>query len=31
MEEHPNRQPRRAETVNGCDNDDADRDQDFER
>jgi hypothetical protein len=31
MKQHPDRQPRRAKTVNGCDNDNADRDQGFER
>jgi hypothetical protein len=31
MKEHPDRQPCRAEPVNGRDNDDADGDQDFER
>jgi hypothetical protein len=31
MKEHPDRQPRRPKAVNGCDHDDANRDQDFER
>jgi hypothetical protein len=31
MKEHPDRQPGRAEAVNRGNDDDADRDQDFER
>jgi hypothetical protein len=31
MKQHPDREPRRAEAVNGCNDDDAGRDQDFER
>jgi len=31
MKQHPDGKPRRAEAVNGCNDDDANRDQDFER
>jgi hypothetical protein len=31
MKQHPDGEPRRAEAVNGGDDDDANRDQDFER
>jgi hypothetical protein len=31
MKQHPDCEPRRAETVNGCDDDDADGDENFER
>jgi hypothetical protein len=31
VKQHPDREPSRAETVNGGDDDDSNRDQDFER